>query len=303
MRFRKLLIFSTVVLSPALVTAQSDRGYTICSSPNLSVSAPQGFPDNGFLAVRFGSYRLRESTGALTFRNMFQQKIRGIEASVEYQNESDDSTVVIPFVATTSEARGKFHRKVYTDLINKLNRALAAGHTKRLNGENFAIVRNCPTKAKIGYVHVLFANGHSAEWEVKGWTTGPVIKEVPLTVEFSCHSDLNSSLNLEARTNTEGRISDLQLLRPVRWPCIENLKRSVENWVFYPATRDGNPSDGKFKMALRFLPEPPGEMHGYDVEPTELSGPTVPIDFVHTRSKVNEWVVVYGPQPFGFLKK
>ena len=305
----KALIFAVIVVTPAFaphfaVNAQSQQGYTICVSRNLPVSFPPGVPDNVLSALTFGSYRLRESTGTLQFRNVFQRKVLAIEISIEYQNEGDPSVVVVPFVAIAPQGRSMFHGILHTELINELNGGLVPGRMEHLNGRNVAIVRTCPTKAAIGYFHVLFADGHSAEWEAKGWTTDPEIKEVPLVVAFSCDSEnLNAHLSLQVKINLEGKASDLQLFRPSEWPCFNSLKRCFERWIFYPALHDGHPSDSTVDMILRFRSERPRNMHEWDVaDSEELPGPTVMIDFVGVRAKPDNWAVVYGPESFGFLE-
>jgi prepilin-type processing-associated H-X9-DG protein len=305
----KLVLISTSVVTPAFaphfaVNAQSQQGYTICVSRNLPVSFPPGVPDNVISELRFGSYRLKESTGTLKFRNVFQRKVLAIETSIEYQNEGDPSVMVVPFVAIAPQGRSMFHGILHTELINELSGGLPPGRMKHLNGQNFAIVRICPTKAAVGYFHVLFADGHSAEWEAKGWATDPEIKEVPLAVEFSCDfENLNAHVSLQAKINSEGKVSELYLLKPGGWPCFDSLKRSFEKWIFYPALHDGNPSDSAVNMILRFRSESPKDMHEYDVgDLEELSGPTVTTDFVAVRAKPNNWVVVYGPEPFGRLE-
>jgi hypothetical protein len=285
------------------VNAQPEQGYAICTSRPPLASVPQALPGTLVSALSFGSYRLKESTGTLNFHNTFQREIAAVELLVEYEDAANGPTVVMPYAAAIPEARKTFESKLklHTELINDLHDTLIPGGASHMIGESFSIVRSCPAKAKISYLHVFFADGHAAEWGMRGWKTEPTIRQAPLTLDFPCAAENPSrNLYLRVKIGAEGKISDFHLLAAARWPCLDALKNVVERWTFYPALSEGDPSASELNVLLRF-DRKPGSAYGF-VNIEELSSdPIVVIDLVQSQAKPGEWVLVYGPEPFGIL--
>ncbi len=284
------------------VKAQPGQRYYLCESPNLSLSLPPGVPDGTASSMFFVSTRLRDSSGGLTFHNLFKRKIVGLELLVQYLDENSHPLAQISYIATTADAQQKFHGQLRSEATKELKKGIPPSKALYMIGESFTVVRNCPVKANLMFLHILFEDARTAQWEMSGWKTEPVIRDLPLTVEFLCESNnLSTDVYLRVRVSREGRVSNIQRLAFPHWACLDNLRKTLESWIFYPALQNGNPSDSELDILLRFDREGRKKKENWGwVSPQEIREPTVIVDFVQTNATPTEWVIVYGPRPFGF---
>jgi len=303
----KLLIKFVILLIPFLsatfpANAESGQGYYLCKSPDLALSLPPGVPNGTVSPVFFVSTRLKDTSGGIYFHNLFKRKIIALEILVEYLDTNGHSLVEIPYIATTPKARQMFDKQLHSETVKEFRESILPGQSLYIIGESFTLVSECPVRAKLAFLHVLFEDGAPAQWNMGEWKTAPVIKEIPTTVELSCDSkSLSVSLYLRLRLSSEGRVSGIQPLVHPDWPCLDNLRKTLGGWLFYPGLQSGKPSESDLDVLLRFDcgDRRKKEVYGW-VRAGEITGPTIVVDFVQAKAGPTEWVVVYGPRPFGF---
>jgi len=302
-----LVIRIAVLALPFLVVIQPARGQSrktsyLCESPSLSLSLPPGAPPETISPAFFVSTRLRDSSGGLTFHNTFKRRVMAFELLVQYMGAGDQPSVRIPFFAVAAESRDRFRPILHSETNRDLKKGLPPGKSFHTIGESFTLVTSCPTKATIVFLRVLLDDMQTAEWHTDNWETEPLIREIPLTIDFSCDSvGLGVHPYLVTAVNSEGRVSKVEVLAPPRWSCLESLRKALEPWIFYPALKNGKPSNSQFNILLHLNRKPGEKQEDYEVSPEEITRPTVVVDFVRADPNATEWSVMYGPQPFGFI--
>jgi hypothetical protein len=303
-KFTKSVIFMFwALLASFTARAQSGQQYSICVSTNLSPTLPEGVPSGAVSDVSFAARRLRDSTGGLRLHNLFERKVTGVELLVDYLDQKGLPLVRMPYVALTSRAQKTFTGMLHTEAVESLHKSIRPEESLRIVGESFGVVSICPTNAKVTFLHIVFADGQTAEWKTAEWSTEPFIEDIPATVNFSCNlRNSGNDIYLRVGVNAEGRISTVTPLAPREWGCLDEFKKALTDWAYYPALQSGRPSPSEVNILLRVNLECWKQIKDFGlISSQEISRPTVAVDFVPVKSQPTKWTVTYGPKPFGFI--
>jgi hypothetical protein len=295
-----IMLFGASFFSVGLpLRGQPREILNLCESSNISLSLPAGLPDGIVSPVYFASTRLKSSSGGMTFHNYLKRKIVGLEFLVDYFDQDRNPLAQVPYIAFSRNQ--KLHGELHSGLTKHLKNGLPPNKALYIIGESFTLVNTCPTGANLTFLQVFFDDGETEQWKMSNWKTEPLIQQIPTTVQFSCDSEnLTSDQYLRARINSDGKISSIEPVAAHHWACLENLRKTLQSWSFYPALQSGKPSDSGLDILVRFDREGRNKKEIYGrVSPEEIMGPTVVIDFVQAQTNPAEWVVIYGPQPFG----
>ncbi len=273
--------------------------YNLCQVQDVPVSMPSPVLNQSILSNLFISSKLKDSWGALSFRNPLHSTIEAIEIILEYQNEEGQSLVQLPYMAATARMKQRFPLLLFPEYTETLKRPLTAGDSTRLYAEGFVIVSRCPSKAKVIALRVMLADGQTQTWTLPGWGTAPVLRYFPRDLELPREtSGRFSHLLVRAQITTQGKIASFQGIDGSMADLPAHLSTAFIDWQFYPAQKDGQPVQGQLVMLLRINTTEAQQRGESELVGTkEVPMPLTVVDLLQDATMPGRWRLWYGRRP------
>ena len=284
-----------VLLLASLATVSVARGQTspsfTYSNSNIAVEGenlPIRFTKLGFLTGTDGT-----SSSLVRIHVEGEKPVAALAAAIEFADKTGQQLTTIAYVATTNDVRETFKPLVHSDHHEELSKPIQHGETIPIQSYTNIATGECAASAKLVYLNLLYADASTFSWSVPGWTFGPLPRLLPKAWFVFDPGLVIRPMNLKAtmEISPQGRVSSFSTEETVDAEFFQQLRSQVSQWIFFPATVEGNPVNGHLLMLFCITP------HHASPAPLTLKDivrPSVIVHLIQDKDGSQEWTLMYG---------
>jgi hypothetical protein len=285
-----LLLSSVVTVS---IAGGQTAPYFTCSDRNLSLAVeaeklPVRFTELGFLTGTDGT-----SSSLIRVHVEGEKPVAALALAIEFADKAGQQLTTIAYVAATDDVRETFKPLVHSDQHVDLSKPIQHGETIPIQSYTNIATGECAASAKLVYLNLLYLDASTFSWSAPGWTLGPLPQLLPKAWFVLDPGLVVRPMNFKAtmEISPQGRVSSFSTEETVDPQFFQQLRDQVSQWIFFPATVDGNPVNGHLLMLFRMTP--------YHTSPATLTlkdivRPSVIVHLIQDKDRSQEWTLMYG---------
>jgi hypothetical protein len=294
-QLRFLLILVTVVqmqLVSANASERTDASERICEVSSVPLAPPNVL--STILLSPMSFFGAREySSASFEFANRSTVPLDRIAAIVEYLDGSGQVVVRVPFYATNT-IKDLSTSPFPLPGPQHLEKAIGSGERSILDGASPLIPSHCPTRGRVTFEHVWFANGEEQDFS-SSVDLDPLPDVLPRFFDSKgCRIPESLDVLVHLRINRLGIPETIKLESAMadKLMCISG---ELGLWRFTPAIRNGVSIDSDSSLLLRFHAS--GVMSSDAVVQGYVSKGGVGLTVVHlarVKGTDTHWDILYG---------
>lgn len=267
-----------------------------CEVEGLRVDVPfERFPirlgDARYLCLRHGG-----AFPQVRVTNSSTTPIVGLLFVLEYKSGSDETLGQISFAGAVDPAAQRNSWPIHPEYLDfQLSKPFLPGRTVQMNGASMMQFHSCPSRAKLVFGTLTFAKGRQETWSYPGWAFGPVVDEFPgrLSRQIVPFTNLPAAISARVKLDERGEVIQITPTSTgARDPSsVRTVWNLLEGWSFFPAVRDGKPTESTLSIAFQFLPDPQLQI---PVDHSGLEQSWILVRAIHDQSDPDSWLLSSG---------
>jgi hypothetical protein len=149
----------------------------------------------------------------------------------------------------------EFYGRRFPLVVGGMKKPLLSGTVIRLLGEGPEVVDSCPASSRTTFMHLVYTDGTSSDYNPGDWELAPQLIEARSPVNFPTSLVPQSRhLIASARILANGSVEDLSFEHPETASdlLIENIRSNSRTWKFLPAVDHGSAVESTIPLEIRF---------------------------------------------------
>jgi len=268
---------------------------TLCA-PNRSLSIESPAETDAIELKRpfFYSSAASESFAEVELTNHFNKPIGIITIVMDFIAPNDTRLVTIAFELLAGSRATSTKWMIHTDYLNKIPDLIQTSQHIELIGISPVATATCPTKARVTFVEIQFADGTAFRWARSKWSFPPTVLDAPY---FSDEPPLTGGeqpcSQVKLMIDDSGKLQSIQSITDLDKMTARYALEQFSRWSFRPSLSNGHPVPSELLTLLCFEKKP--QFH-FATE-SEVPVPLTLIEFFPSKRIAGRWEAYVGTRP------